>query len=82
VTKHASGATTVRVRVGADDDELHVSVKDDGTARRSNPVGGSGGYGLIGMRERVELLGGFFSAGPGADGGWLVKVALPLRSKQ
>jgi signal transduction histidine kinase len=80
VTKHAAGATTVLVRIGAQDDGLHVSVKDDGTARRGTPVGGSGGYGLIGMRERVELLGGFFSAGPGADGGWLVKIALPLRS--
>jgi signal transduction histidine kinase len=81
VSKHAAGARTVRVMVTSTDTELHVGVVDDGTARRSAPAGGSGGYGLIGMRERVELLGGSFSARPGADGGWIVKVALPLRSK-
>ena len=85
ISKHAAGALNVHVGVttgrGDAGEELHVFVKDDGTARRSHPAGGSGGYGLIGMRERVELLGGSFSAGPGADGGWLVKVALPLRSK-
>jgi signal transduction histidine kinase len=86
VSKHATGASNVFVGVvegwggrGWRDPELHVFVKDDGTARRSDPAGGAGGYGLIGMRERVELLGGFFSAGPGMDGGWVVKVALPLR---
>ncbi|HEV2781820.1 MAG TPA: histidine kinase [Actinophytocola sp.] len=86
VSKHAAGATSVRVEVGTGrgdlGDELHVFVKDDGTARRSGPAGGSDGYGLIGMRERVELLGGRLVAGPGADGGWVVKVALPLRSGQ
>lgn len=85
VSKHAAGATTVEVgvSVGRGDlgEELHVFVKDDGTARRTAPAGGSGGYGLIGMRERVELLGGFFGAGPGSEGGWVVKVALPLRGK-
>lgn len=85
VSKHAAGAQNVRVGVtsgwGGTGDELHVFVKDDGTARRSHPAGGSGGYGLVGMRERVELLGGFFSAGPSAEGGWVVKVAIPLRSK-
>lgn len=84
VSKHAAGARNVYLGVstgrGDSGDELHVFVTDDGTARRSHPAGGSGGYGLIGMRERVELLGGSFSAGPGADGGWVVKVALPLRS--
>jgi signal transduction histidine kinase len=85
VSKHAAGATSVFVGVteghGDLGEELHVFVKDDGTARRSDPAGGSGGYGLIGMRERVELLGGLFGAGPGTEGGWVVKVKLPLRGK-
>lgn len=84
VSKHAAGATGVWVGVGMArgdlGEELHVVVKDDGTARRSSPAGGSGGYGLIGMRERVELLGGWFGAGPGTEGGWVVTVKLPLRS--
>jgi signal transduction histidine kinase len=80
VSKHAVDAGTVRVGVSSDRSELHVWVHDDGTARRGAPVGGSGGYGLVGMRERVELLGGLFSAGPATGGGWLVEVAIPLRS--
>jgi signal transduction histidine kinase len=86
VSKHAAGATGVRVDIrtatGDLGEELHVFVKDDGTARRTDPAGGSGGYGLIGMRERVELLGGRFGAGPGSDGGWVVKVSLPLWSRR
>jgi signal transduction histidine kinase len=35
------------------------------------------GHGLIGMRERVALLGGTFSAGPTADGGFVVSAVLP-----
>jgi signal transduction histidine kinase len=37
-----------------------------------------GGRGLIGMRERAELLGGSFEAGPGAGGGFLVQAILPF----
>ena len=36
------------------------------------------GHGLIGMRERVALLGGSLSAGPAADGGFAVSATLPL----
>ena len=35
-----------------------------------------GGYGLRGMRERAELLGGSLEAGP-SDGGWRVELRLP-----
>jgi signal transduction histidine kinase len=78
VGKHARDARTVRVGVTTVDDEVIVSVVDDGTGTGGAPVGGSGGYGLIGMRERVELLGGRLEAGAGADGGWTVRASLPL----
>ncbi|MFD7905654.1 sensor histidine kinase [Kitasatospora sp. NPDC059722] len=39
----------------------------------------SGGNGLVGMRERVIALGGTFSAGPEADGGFRVEAVLPSR---
>ncbi|TQJ03780.1 sensor histidine kinase [Amycolatopsis cihanbeyliensis] len=55
---------------------------EDAAARGASVVGGGGwrdgGYGLVGMRERVELLHGRLSAGPGPDGGWLVEAWLPL----
>ena len=41
-----------------------------------------GGYGLIGMRERVEALGGTLRAGPRPGAGWSVRATLPVpRSK-
>ena len=36
------------------------------------------GYGLIGMRERVESLGGVLTAGPRQAGGWSVRATIPL----
>jgi signal transduction histidine kinase len=77
VGKHALGAKRVQVRITGDGEELHVRVSDDGVGRRAEPVGGSGGYGLVGMRERVELLGGRFSAGPATPVGWRVDAWLP-----
>ncbi|WP_133847342.1 sensor histidine kinase [Labedaea rhizosphaerae] len=78
VGKHARDARTVRVAVTTEQDEVSVSVVDDGSGAVGAPVGGSGGYGLIGMRERVDLLGGRFEAGAGAGGGWTVTARLPL----
>ncbi|WP_073479701.1 sensor histidine kinase [Streptoalloteichus hindustanus] len=80
--KHAHGATAVTVEVTPVAGALRVSITDDGQGTRHDrgePVGGSGGFGLVGMRERVELLDGRFSAGPGPDGGWTVHAELPLR---
>jgi signal transduction histidine kinase len=37
-----------------------------------------GGYGLVGLRERVELLDGRFDARPRLDGGFRVKAVLPI----
>jgi signal transduction histidine kinase len=81
VGKHAPDATDVRVRVAQLDDQLHIWIVDNGAARPANPVGGSGGYGLVGMRERVELLGGRFEAGPSGYAGWSVEAWLPLRKE-
>ncbi|MCB0951480.1 MAG: hypothetical protein KDB13_01870, partial [Microthrixaceae bacterium] len=74
VQRHANGVTRVDVRISREEDGVQVSVSDDGTNAR-HPSGS--GYGLRGMAERVELLGGTFSAGPRPDGGWTVKACLP-----
>ncbi|MCI2418889.1 histidine kinase [Saccharopolyspora sp. K220] len=76
--KHALDASYVQVDVRADLANLYALITDDGTMARRQPVGGSGGYGLVGMRERIELLGGRFRAGPGEHVGWRVEVVLPL----
>lgn len=50
---------------------------DAGHTRLESPESG-GGHGLVGMRERATMLGGRFSAGPAAEGGFLVEAELPL----
>jgi signal transduction histidine kinase len=79
VLKHAGPAhATVTVRYGADCVELRVV--DDG--RGDRPNGGlPGGFGLVGLRERVALFGGDLDAGPTSDGeGYALAVRLPIGS--
>jgi signal transduction histidine kinase len=71
--KHASRASSkVLLRYGKS--ELDLEVVDDGPAPSTNGVG----HGLIGMRERVALYDGAIEAGPRAEGGFGVRVRLPL----
>ncbi|MFI5888158.1 sensor histidine kinase [Streptomyces sp. NPDC051554] len=77
VVKH-SGTQQCRVSVVFQPDDVSVMVVDSGTR---NGSGGEGiGYGLAGMRERVELLHGDFSAGPRPEGGFRVTARLPVPS--
>ncbi|MEV7608782.1 sensor histidine kinase [Microbacterium sp. NPDC089320] len=73
--RHASGAA-VTVRLQADLETVVLRVRNGRPPGPSAAPGG--GYGLRGMRERVELLGGSFTAGPTPDGGWEVAASLPL----
>jgi len=73
VTRHA-GEATASVRITYGPRRLTVRVSDDGTGSRQPPVPG---YGLIGMRERVEALGGHLDAGPAQPRGWTVRARLP-----
>jgi signal transduction histidine kinase len=76
VTRHAAGAGEVTVALAHDRRAITVEVTDDappGAPRFPQ----SGGYGLVGMRERVEALGGTLSAGPGPGAGWSVVATLP-----
>jgi len=75
VAKHAR-ADRVIVRVQADDEQVEVEVIDDG--RGFDPAEVSGGFGLLGMRERVELAGGRLSVTP-AQPGTAVRASLPVR---
>ncbi|PWU52166.1 two-component sensor histidine kinase, partial [Micromonospora globispora] len=77
VARHAPGAGTVRVAVAEEGGVVTVEVIDDGPPARARPLR-RGGYGLVGMRERVQALGGRLSAGPRPGGGWSVSAALPV----
>ncbi|TWH34523.1 signal transduction histidine kinase [Isoptericola variabilis J7] len=77
VGRHAPGASAVVVHVGRDDESdpavLRVRVSDDG-----GPVApGPPGYGLRGMRERVEGVGGTLRAGPQGPG-FVVDATIPI----
>ena len=74
VLKHA-GTASVEVTVRYANDAVQVEVCDDGRPRE--PTAG-GGNGLIGMRERVAMLGGEFRAGARRDGGFAVFARLPI----
>jgi len=74
VVKHA-GAATVEVTVRYARDCVQVEVCDDG---RPQEVASAGGNGLIGMRERVAMLGGEFRAGARQNGGFAVFARLPI----
>ncbi|ACZ88941.1 sensor histidine kinase [Streptosporangium roseum] len=78
--KHA-GPARASVRLTYRQERITVEVWDDGGGtppQERAPTAGSGGYGLIGMRERVALHGGTLSAGPQAGGGFAVAADLPL----
>jgi signal transduction histidine kinase len=64
------------VRLALDPDIVEVEVTDDGPGRTGGVAIGTR-KGLIGMRERVELFGGRFSAGPMEGGGFRVFATLP-----
>jgi signal transduction histidine kinase len=73
--RYAPGAA-VRVLVNGSGRGLTVSVENDHAIREHPSLSGTG-RGLIGLRERVQELGGQLVAGPVAGGGWRVEATLP-----
>lgn len=72
-----SGTDHCRVSVEYRDEELAIEIVDDGRGPvRTGGTAGSG-YGIAGMRERVALLHGRFSAGSRPEGGFRVAARLP-----
>jgi signal transduction histidine kinase len=74
VRKHARGAGAV-VSLHYRPAALEIEIVDDGPGARV--AGGTGGHGLIGMRERVTFFGGEFSAVTRGDRGFAVSASFP-----
>lgn len=73
--KYARGSrTSVQVRHG--EREITVEVGTDGPGSQAGSPGGSG-RGLAGLRERVDVLGGDFSADRLTGGGFVVRARIP-----
>ncbi|MEU9043230.1 MULTISPECIES: histidine kinase [unclassified Kitasatospora] len=76
ITKYAPEAR-VHVKVRAKGSLLRVEVRNDAPpVHPAEPLPG-GGHGLVGLRERAQLLGGTLTAGPTRDGGFEVRAELP-----
>jgi signal transduction histidine kinase len=71
--KHSS-ATAIRVAVDAADDRLRLSIDDDGTGG-ADPARGSG---LVGLKDRVDVLGGTLAVESRDGEGTRVSMELPL----
>lgn len=75
IRRHAPTATTAHITATRTRSELVLTISNNGTRPTGSET--TTGFGLIGMRERVESLGGHFSAGH-TPSGWTVEAHLPL----
>jgi signal transduction histidine kinase len=86
VGRHAQASSAV-VSISEHDGSVYASVTDDGRglpgAERLGPRGDGleGGFGMSGMRERAELVGGELEFGPAQGGGTTVRLAVPLAGR-
>jgi signal transduction histidine kinase len=81
IRKHAH-ATKVLLRLSTSDEQVELTVLDNGQGCEPEHEQSTSGFGLRGMRERVALLDGRLSAGPQPGQGWRVEVVLPLTSRR
>ncbi|ACL24668.1 sensor histidine kinase [Chloroflexus aggregans] len=81
--KHARAAT-MHVQVRAADGYVVVTVTNDNRPHQVLPPVdlGNGSFGLLGLRERAEALGGGLEAGPLAEGGWRLRLVLPYEGEE
>ncbi|GGP78377.1 sensor histidine kinase [Saccharothrix coeruleofusca] len=77
VTKHVGPGADAEVRLCWDRDELTVAVVDDGRGLRPGRAVLPTDHGLLGLRERLAVVGGTLAAGPVAGGGFRVTAVLP-----
>ncbi len=78
VRRHAVQAGVVDVWVRRTPGWLFVRVADDGEPPRPAHGREPAGYGLVGLHERVRAVGGWITAGPGIERGWVLDAAMPL----
>ncbi|MFD4668863.1 sensor histidine kinase [Lentzea sp. NPDC058450] len=78
--RHACDASRVEIQVVEDEGRLRLRVTDDGQIDPARSV--RHGFGLLGMTERVQLLGGTLRAGPAPERGWTVDAELPTRVRR
>ncbi len=78
IQKHGKGVTQILVRLDYSPENVRLAVTDDGEKPAEGFMGQTG-FGLQGLKERVDQLGGEFCCGPGAKSGFQVDVTIPLK---
>lgn len=78
VRKHAPGTAWVEASLRRSDRSVVLRVRNYGSAPDPRVSRLGGGFGLVGMAERVEALGGRLYAGPSPEGAWEVVAEFPL----
>ncbi len=81
VLRHAGPDASARVVLRYETDHLGVVVDDDGRGLAADPNGVGSGHGLVGMRERIAMLGGRLDAGPRPGGGYRVHARIPVTAR-
>ena len=76
-----SKATAVTVRLARTDDWLELAISDNGRGISEADIQGQHAFGLMGMRERVQVAGGEIQFGTPAGGGTRVEVRVPVAGK-
>lgn len=80
VAKHAR-ATHASLALSLRDGTAVLEVSDDGVGLAAAARNGGAHYGVMGMRERLEPLGGVLTLGPRPQGGTLLRASVPVRDR-
>lgn len=80
VSKHSQGAARVDVELRYSAGAVHLCVENDGDPIPDAAEGS--GFGLAGLRERANLLGGSLECGPRPQGGFRLAILLPVQAVQ
>jgi len=78
IQKHGKGVKRIQVLLEYSPENVHLLVSDDGE-KPDMDLSAQAGFGLQGLKERVDQLGGMFCCGPGKLHGFQVDVTIPLQ---
>jgi two-component system, NarL family, sensor histidine kinase DegS len=83
IAKHASTASQVTVILQCTDEQIVLSVEDNGGGfEQPSSNGPKGRWGLVGLRERLALVGGTLETSSKPDSGALIIARIPLGAEQ
>ncbi|MFE0043533.1 sensor histidine kinase [Streptomyces albireticuli] len=82
IRKHAADATAVRIGLRGVPAGVELRIADDGrNAAALSEKARGGGFGLVGLGERVKAMGGLLRAGPAPEGGWEITALFPTERR-